>query len=145
MRRPFRGDMPVPLTLPLHFDLNLAVRRRRLRRVAVAALAVLGAALLACGFWLPAKAKPAHDSPFRTLTELAVGDVFALEHADGTVLDYEVIALDVVDSERAEFAPQTHDGIVVLVTRWPLDAARVSGSWRYVVTARRKDPPGLSF
>jgi hypothetical protein len=61
------------------------------------------------------------------------------------VLDYEVIALDVVDSERAELEPEIDDGIVVLVTRWPLDAARVSGSWRYVVTARRTDAPGLSF
>jgi hypothetical protein len=145
MRRPFRGDMPIPLTLPLHFDLNLAVRRRRLRRVAVAALAVLGAALLAAGFWLPAKAKPAHDPPIHTLARLAVGDLFSLAHADGTVLDYEVIALDVVDSERAELGPEIDDGIVVLVTRWPLDAARVSGSWRYVVTARRTDAPGLSF
>ena len=142
MKRPIRSDMPVPLTLPLHFDLRLRGRRQRVRRVLVTALALLGAALLAAGLWLPAKATPAPDAPFRAL---AIGDTFSLEHAHGTVLDYEVIALDVVDSERAEFAPATDDGIVVLVTRWPREAARVGGSWRYVVTARRRDAPSLSF
>lgn len=131
-----RSDMPVPLTLPLHFDLRLRGRRQRWRRAVAAALVLLGAVFLAAAMWLPAKAKP-HDAPLCTLAELSVGDTFPLRHADGTVLDYEVIALDVVDRERAEFAPATDDGIVVLVTRWPRQAAHVGGSWRHVVTARR--------
>jgi hypothetical protein len=140
-----RSDMPVPLTLPLHFDLRLRGRRQRWRRAVAVTLALLGAALLAAAMWLPARAAPAHGTPFRPLAELAVGDVFSVEQRDGSTHDYEVIALDVVDSRRAELAPDVGDGIVVLVTRWPLDATRVSGSWRYVVTARRRGAPRLSF
>jgi hypothetical protein len=54
MKRPLRGDMPLALTLPLHFDLGLRARRRRVRRILVLGLAV--AALLAAGMWLPARA-----------------------------------------------------------------------------------------
>jgi hypothetical protein len=49
MRRPLRGDMPIALTLPLHFDLGLRARRRRLRRFLVAALALTVAVLLVAG------------------------------------------------------------------------------------------------
>jgi sortase A len=56
MKKPLRGDMPLALTLPLHFDLRLRTRQRRWRRRRIAALAALGAALLAAGLWLPAKA-----------------------------------------------------------------------------------------
>jgi sortase A len=56
MKRPLRGDLPLAITLPLHYDLGLRARQRRVRRFVFAALALLGAALLAAGFWLPAKA-----------------------------------------------------------------------------------------
>jgi hypothetical protein len=46
-----RGDMPIALTLPLHYDLGLRARRRRLRRWLVTALAIAVAALLAAGVW----------------------------------------------------------------------------------------------
>ncbi|HJR69090.1 MAG TPA: hypothetical protein VKA43_03545, partial [Gammaproteobacteria bacterium] len=57
MKRPSRGDVPLAVTLPLHFDLGLrAARKRRTRRFLVAALALAVAVLLAAGVWLPARA-----------------------------------------------------------------------------------------
>ena len=88
MKRPPRGDMPLALTLPLHFDLGLRARRRRLRR------------------------------------------------PDGAVRTYEVIALDVVDSERVEIEPDAEGRIVALATPWPFDGTAVGGQWHYVVTGR---------
>ena len=126
-----RGDMPIPLTLPLHFALRLRMRRRRVLRVVVAMLALLGAALLAVGFWLPAKAELG-TSP----RDLAIGDTFMLERPDGVVLTYEVIALDVVDSERVELGPDGDERLVSLVTPWPSEAVAVGGQWRRVVTGR---------
>jgi LPXTG-site transpeptidase (sortase) family protein len=76
------------------------------------------------------------DTHFRPLAELAIGDELTLERPDGRVLVYEVTALDVVDSERAELRLDADESIVVLVTGWPFDAVTVGGSWRYVVTAR---------
>ncbi len=51
MKKPLRADMPIALTLPLHFDLRL--RKRPWRRLAVAVLVAVAAALVAAGFWLP--------------------------------------------------------------------------------------------
>jgi sortase A len=76
------------------------------------------------------------DTHFHALASLAIGDELTLERPDGSVLTYEVAALDVVDSERAEFRLDADESIVVLVTCWPFDAVTVGGSWRYVVTAR---------
>lgn len=85
MKRPLRGDMPLALTLPLHFDLGLRPRRRRLRRFLIAALVL--AVLVAAGAWLPARAALG-----TSMRDLAVGDSFTLERPDGAVLTYEVIA-----------------------------------------------------
>lgn len=214
MRRPWHGALPVTLTLPLCIERRPRARRRRVRRLAIGTLIALGVALLAAGFWLPAKAElsqhllnrawqrttegdaaarpwpwadtypvarlklpggtepltvlsgasgrnlafaPAlldgsaapgtdgvtaiaghRDTHFRALATLAVGDELALERPDGSVLKYEVAALDVVDSERAELALDAGESIVVLVTCWPFDAVTVGGRWRYVVTARQR-------
>jgi sortase A len=214
MKRPLRGPMPLAVTLPLHYDLRLRPRQRRWRRFALGVLIALGAALLAMGFWLPAKAelaqhllnrawdraaagdaaaKPwpwadthpvarlalpgggepltvlagasgrnlafapalmdgsaepgAHgasviaghrDTHFRQLATLALGDEVVVERPDGTSLTYEVTALDVVDSRRAQLRLDADESIVVLVTCWPFDAVAVGGDWRYVVTARMR-------
>jgi sortase A len=214
MKKPWNGAMPLMLTLPLHLELRRHTRRRRLLRLAVGALLALGVALLATGFWLPAKAElaqqllnrawhrtadgdddakpwpwadthpvarlslPGSDEPltvlagasgrnlafapalmdgsaapgahgvsviaghrdthFRALATLALGDELTLERPDGTVLTYEVAALDVVDSARAELRLDADESIVVLVTCWPFDTVEVGGSWRYVVTARQR-------
>jgi sortase A len=78
------------------------------------------------------------DTHFRPLATLAIGEELTLERPDGSVLRYAVEALDVVDSERAELRLDADESIVVLVTCWPFEAVTVSGSWRYVVTARQR-------
>jgi sortase A len=214
MRRPWNGAMPIMVTLPLRIEARRRVRRQRRQRLAVGTLIVLGLALLAAGFWMPAKAELAQqllnrawqrtaggdaaarpwpwadthpvarltlpgsgepltvlagasgrnlafapalldgsaapgtdgvtviaghrDTHFRPLAALAIGDELTLERPDGSMLKYEVAALDVVDSARAELRLDATESIVVLVTCWPFDAVDVGGSWRYVVTARQR-------
>ena len=213
MRRAWSGALPVTVTLPLSLEHRPRVRQRRRQRITIGALIAVGVALLAAGFWLPAKAElaqqllnrawartaegdaaarpwpwadthpvarltlPGGDEPltvlagasgrnlafapalldgsaapgthgvtviaghrdthFRPLASLAIGDELTLERPDGAVLRYEIAALDVVDSERAQLRLDADESIVVLVTCWPFDAVDVGGSWRYVVTARR--------
>jgi sortase A len=76
------------------------------------------------------------DTHFRPLASLAIGDELTLERPDGSFLRYEVAALDVVDSRRAQLRLDADESVVVLVTCWPFDAVDVGGDWRYVVTAR---------
>lgn len=202
------------MTLPRRYGPHRHGRRERLLRWTFAALLALGTALLAAGYWLPAKAELAQhllnrawtetaasagavgarpwpwadtwpvarltlpgspepltvlagasgrtlafapalmdgsaalgtpgvsviaghrDTHFRALRELAVGDELTLERPDGARFVYEVAALDVVDSARAELRLDADESIVALVTCWPFDALTAGGSWRYVVTAR---------
>jgi sortase A len=56
MRRTMRDETPVTVTLPVSMERRTRARTIRWRRVIIAALTLLGAALLAAGFWLPAKA-----------------------------------------------------------------------------------------
>jgi sortase A len=212
MNKPWRGALPVTLTLPLGLEHRPRTRRRRWWRFGLGALITLGAALLAAGFWLPAKAELAQqllnrawerttegdttakpwpwadthpvarlslpgsaepltvlagasgrnlafapalmdgsaalgapgvsviaghrDTHFRPLEALEIGDELSIERPDGSVLPYEITALDVVDSDRAQLRLDADESIVVLVTCWPFDSVDVGGSWRYVVTAR---------
>lgn len=214
MRRSWRTEAPTAVTLPRRFGPHQYARRQRLRRLALATLIVLGAALLAAGFWLPVKAELAQqllnrawsettatsgaaavrpwpwadtwpiarltlpgqrepltvlagasgrtlafapalmdgsaapgtpgvsviaghrDTHFHALRDLALGDMLTLERPDGARFTYEVEALDVVDSERAQLRLDADESVVALVTCWPFDAVTVGGSWRYVVTAR---------
>ena len=77
MRRPWNGAMPVTLTLPLGLERRRRVRPRRLRRLVVGALIALGAALLAAGFWLPAKAELAQHLLNRAWDRTIDGDAEA--------------------------------------------------------------------
>ncbi len=77
MRRPWNGAMPVMLTLPLGLERRPRRRQRRLRRLAVGALIALGVALLAAGFWLPAKAELAQHLLNRAWHRTTVGDAAA--------------------------------------------------------------------
>ena len=145
MRRAWRGAMPVAVSLPLRLEHRPRARQRRRRRFAVPALIALGLALIAVGLWLPATGSAAQESaitvysetPLRSLATLAIGDELRLRRTNGVTYVYEVTALDVVDSARAQFGFDAPDeSVVVLVTRWPFDAVEVGGRWRYVVTAR---------
>ena len=77
MRRPWNGAMPVTLTLPVGLHRRPRVRRRRLRRLAFGALIALGVALLAAGFWLPAKAELAQHLLNRAWDRTIDGDAAA--------------------------------------------------------------------
>jgi len=69
--------MPVTLTIPLGLARRPRVRRRRLRRLALGALIALGVALLAAGFWLPAKAELAQHLLNRAWDRTTDGDAAA--------------------------------------------------------------------
>jgi len=161
MKRAWRGAMPVALTLPLGLERRPRRRQTRFRRLAIGALLV-GAALLAAGLWLPAKAELAQRLLHRVsghateaqstasagaaalprLATLEVGDEVEIEPPGGPTSLYRVTALDIVDGRRAELAGSGDDGVVVLATSWPFDAPSGAGQWRYLVTARRVDAPG---
>ena len=69
--------MPVTLTIPLGLARRPRVRRRRLRRLALGALIALGVALLAAGFWMPAKAELAQHLLNRAWDRTTDGDAAA--------------------------------------------------------------------
>ena len=77
MNRPWRGAMPVMLTLPLGLERRPRRRQRRWRRWAVGLLVALGVALLAAGFWLPAKAELAQHLLNRAWNRTTEGDAAA--------------------------------------------------------------------
>jgi sortase A len=56
MRRSARDELGITLTLPRGLAQRQRTRQQRLRRLVVAVLVLLGAALLAAGLYLPAKA-----------------------------------------------------------------------------------------
>jgi sortase A len=215
MRRSWRAVASTTLTLPRRSRAHYPTGRVRLLECAYGALVAVGAALLAAGSWVPAKAALAQqllnrawaetaatgeaavrpwpwadtwpvarltlpgqrepltvlagasgrtlafapalmdgsaapgtpgvsviaghrDTHFRSLRELALGDTVTLELPDGARYTYEVAALDVVDSARAELRLDSDESVVALVTCWPFDAVTAGGSWRYVVTARQR-------
>ena len=77
MRRAWIGAMPVTLTLPPGLHRRPLRRQRRLRRVTLGALIALALALLAAGFWLPAKAELAQQLLNRAWQRTADGDALA--------------------------------------------------------------------
>jgi len=60
-RSSFRDQFGITVTLPLSLAHRRRARQRRLRRFGVAALLLIGAALLAMGWYLPAKAALAQE------------------------------------------------------------------------------------
>jgi sortase A len=74
MKRPWNGAMPIMVTLPLRIEAHRRVRRQRRRRWAAGALLALGLALLAAGFWMPAKAEVAQQLLNRAWQRTAAGD-----------------------------------------------------------------------
>ena len=76
MNRPWRGAMPV-MTLPLNLERRPHRRRRGWRRLGFAILVAVGAALLAGGVWLPAKAELAQHLLNRAWNRTTEGDAAA--------------------------------------------------------------------
>lgn len=58
VRRPFRSEMPVTLTLPLGLERRPRARSARFRRALLLVFVALGLVLLGVGLWLPANAEP---------------------------------------------------------------------------------------
>ena len=77
MRRPWSGALPVTLTMPPGLHRRPLRRQRRLRRLTLGALIALAVALLAAGFWLPAKAELAQHLLNRAWQRTADGDAMA--------------------------------------------------------------------
>lgn len=77
MLRPWNGAMPVMLALPSRVEHYRRMRRRRARGLGIAALLALGLALLAAGFWMPAKAELAQHLLGRAWQRTAAGDTAA--------------------------------------------------------------------
>ena len=61
MNRPWRGAMPIMVSLPLGLERRPRARQRRRRKLVLALLLAFAFAALAAGFWLPAKAELAQQ------------------------------------------------------------------------------------
>ena len=120
MKRAWNGAMPVTLTLPVGLERRPRVRQRRLRRLTVGALIALAVALLAAGFWLPAKAELAQHLLNRAWQRTTVGNTMAkpwpwadthpvarLELPDG---DEPLTVLAGASGRNLAFAPALLDG-----------------------------------
>jgi sortase A len=77
------------------------------------------------------------DTHFGALAGARVGDRFTIERPDGATDEYEVTALDVIDTDSEMLRLDADEPLVALVTCWPFDALSAGGSLRYVVTGRR--------
>ena len=77
MRRAWNGALPLTLTLPPGLHRRPLRRQRRWRRLTLGALIALAVALLAAGFWLPAKAELAQQLLNRAWQRTADGDALA--------------------------------------------------------------------
>ena len=73
MLRPWRGAMPLMVSLPLGLERRPRAWQRRRRKLLLATLFALGFAALAAGFWLPAKAELAQQLLNRAWTRTAEG------------------------------------------------------------------------
>jgi len=76
------------------------------------------------------------DTHFQFLKDLQAGEVLTLESHRGIEHSYEVVAVDIVDSENGSLVLDTDAAMLSLVTCYPFDAIEAGGPLRYVVTAR---------
>ena len=84
------------------------------------------------------------DTHFRFLRQLAAGDEFVVQMADGRRRRYRVAQSAVVDKRDLDPVRQGDGTRLTLVTCYPFDALRAGGPLRYVVTAVAEGaPPSL--
>ena len=79
------------------------------------------------------------DTHFTVLRELSPDDRFEVELPDGTLLEYGVTEVAIVDSRDTRLNPDPGEALITLVTCYPFDSPRAGGPLRYVVIARRSD------
>jgi sortase A len=77
------------------------------------------------------------DTHFSFLRDLVIGERVSVETPAGYQHDYEVIAIDVVDSQRGSLLLDTEQAMLSLVTCYPFASADPGGPLRYIVTARK--------
>ena len=75
------------------------------------------------------------DTHFGFLERLEAGALLWVQRADGAWQRYRVAGSEVLDSRKAEVAPDAGRPVLSLVTCWPFDAIDPGTPWRYVVTA----------
>ena len=136
MRRAWNGAMPVTLTLPIGLERRPRVRQRRRRRLTVGALIALAVALLAAGFWLPAKAELAQQLLNRAWQRTTLGDTMAKPwpwadtHPVARLMlpnsDEPLTVLAGASGRNLAFAPALLDGSAprVIATRTSADSPR---------------------
>lgn len=80
-----------------------------------------------------------HETHFRFLADLALGERLRVVLMNGAEHVFEIIDLDVVDARRASLSLDSDVPMLSLITDYPFDAADSPLSLRYVVTARLSD------
>lgn len=83
------------------------------------------------------------DTHFAWLRDLRPGDALTLETPQGP-RDFQVSAMQVVDSRAHRIATHRDGASLVLVTCWPFDATAPRGPMRYVVTLARLEAKALA-
>jgi sortase A len=116
--------MPLAVTLPLHLELRVRSRPRRRRRLVFTLLVLLGAALIAAGLWMPAKAELAQQLLNRAWDRTAAGEVaakpwpWADTHPVARLTlpgdDEPLTVLDGASGRNLAFAPALMDGSAAL-------------------------------
>jgi len=76
------------------------------------------------------------DTHFQFLKDVQAGDLLKLESGRGIEHSYEVVGVDIVDSQKGSLLLDTDTAMLSLVTCYPFDAIEAGGPLRYVVTAR---------
>lgn len=83
------------------------------------------------------------DTHFAWLRDLRRGDTLTLETPQGP-REFQVAAMQVVDSRVHRIATGNDAGPLVLVTCWPFEATAPRGPMRYVVTLARVEGEALA-
>jgi len=81
------------------------------------------------------------DTHFRVLERIEHGMLLQLEQLDGTIRDFRVANVEVVDATQSRIRIDAQAPLLVLTTCYPFDDWRAGGPLRYVVTAHAVEAP----
>lgn len=76
------------------------------------------------------------DTHFQFLKDIQPGERIKVESSQGAMHLYEVIGVDIVDSQKGSLLLDTETAMLSLVTCYPFDAIDSGGPLRFVVTAK---------